>query len=198
MHFSDILSLAARAWHETKDPKDPEFNDCALTHRENLGAAAKAVVDSQQAFSLFDRVVLRLYLADEEAKSQAEKILEQNPRLHSDEVMHIASGTPHPLAPAPVEAEVSAANIGHAEDAQREAAREELKDVDDSGLIAPVELKGSLPADFPAHDLLHDAGINTYTQLSKVDDYTTIAGVGPVNAEKIANRLIEDSQIKEN
>lgn len=126
MHFTDILSLAARAWHETKPANDPEFNDCALTHRENLGAAAKAVVDSKQAFSFFDRVVLRFYLADEEAKSQAERILEQNPTLHGDEVMHIASGTPHPLYP---QDPLTLTNLGgHAEDAQREAAREEFRE----------------------------------------------------------------------
>lgn len=185
MHFTDILSLAARAWHETKPASDPEFNDCALTHRENLGAAAQAVVDSERAFSLFDHVVLRLYLADKEAQSEADRILAENPTLHGDEVMHIASGQPHPLA-------------GHAESAQIAAVREEFRGVDDSEIAAPVELKGPLPADFPAHDLLHDAGINTYTQLSKVDDYTTIAGVGPATAEKIANRLVEDSQNKEN
>lgn len=130
MHFSEVLSLAARAWHETKDPKDPEFNDCALTHRENLGAAAKAVVDSGQAFSVFDRVVLRLYLADKEAKSEADRILEANLTLHGDEVMHIASGAPHPLAPPNL--------VGHAENAQMAAVREEFKGVDSESFVAPI------------------------------------------------------------
>lgn len=142
MHFTDILSLAARAWHETKPASDPEFNDCALTHRENLGAAAKAVVDTEQAFSPFDRAVLRLYLADKKAKSEADKILEANPTLHSDEVMHIASGLPHPLARRGSGAiDYVQANppsvAGHAENAQMAAVREEFHGVDASGFEAP-------------------------------------------------------------
>lgn len=128
MHFTEILNLAARAWHETKDASDPEFNDCQITHRENLGAAARAVVDSRQAFTRFDRIVLRLFLADEEAKSEAERILEENPTLHADEVMHIASGTSHPLAPQ-----------GHVETQQLAAVREEFKGVDTSGLEATTQ-----------------------------------------------------------
>lgn len=128
MHFSDILQLAAAAWHETKSANDPEFNDCALTHRENLGAAAKAVVDHGEAFNHFDRVVQRLYRERQEAQSKAEQILEANPLLHGDQVMHIASGTPHPLTPQ--------AFAGHAENAQMAAVREEFKGVDDSGLEA--------------------------------------------------------------
>ncbi len=55
-------------------------------------------------------------------------------------------------------------------------------------------LKGPLPKDFPARELLRDAGINTYTQLGKIDDFTSIAGIGGATAEKIANRLVEESQ----
>ncbi len=124
MHFTEILNLAARAWHETKADADPEFNDCTLTHRENLGAAVKAVVDSEQVFTDFDRVVLRLYLADRESKGKAEQILDSNPLLHGDEVVHIASGLPHPLAGS------------HAEDLQRRAAREEFRDINPSSLDA--------------------------------------------------------------
>lgn len=128
MHFTDILNLAAAAWHEVKDANDPEFNECQVTHREKLGAAAKAVVDSGQAFDKFDRIVLRLHKERLEAMAKVEQILEQNPRLHGDEVMHIASGVPHPLS-----GPQQAANIvtdalfgGHAEDATRAATREEF------------------------------------------------------------------------
>lgn len=213
MHFNDILSLAARAWHEVKDPKDPEFNQCQITHRENLGAAAQAVVDSglTSGATPFDKAVMRIYRADAEAQSEADRILAENPTLHGDEVMHIASGTPHPLA-----------MPGHAENMQMAAVREEFRGID-PGFAAsetveqieadrlerarrreeaqPKELKGPLPKDFPAHDLLHAAGINTYTQLIKQqaseDGLEGVEGVGPATAEKIANRLVEDSQ-KEN
>src|SRR6185369_5402953 len=45
--------------------------------------------------------------------------------------------------------------------------------------------KGHLPDDFPAYAKLHEAGINTYGQLAKIDDYTTIDGIGPVSAKEI-------------
>jgi len=54
--------------------------------------------------------------------------------------------------------------------------------------------KGSLPDDFPAHAKLHEAGINTYGQLAKVDDLTTINGVGPVLAKEITKCLKADEK----
>src|SRR5262245_33974056 len=49
--------------------------------------------------------------------------------------------------------------------------------------------KGRLPDDFPGIAALHEAGINTYTQLSKVADLTEIPGIGPATAEKIQAEL---------
>ena len=63
-----------------------------------------------------------------------------------------------------------------------------LKDEED----AP---KGKLPPDFPSHDLLHEAGINTYGQLIKQRDSEEglegIAGIGPATAKKIEEALNE-------
>lgn len=127
MHFNDVLNLAAKAWHETKAEEDPEFNDCAVSHREKLGAQAQGVVSSGQAFDRFDRVVLRLYKERQEAQSKAEQLLEQHPTAHGDEVMHMASGLSHPL------------QGGHAEAAQMAAVREEFRGADASGFAAPVK-----------------------------------------------------------
>ena len=57
-----------------------------------------------------------------------------------------------------------------------------------------VEPKGALPKDFPKHDLLHEAGINTYGQLCKVEDLTSIEGIGPATAKEIAKRLKADTK----
>ncbi len=57
-----------------------------------------------------------------------------------------------------------------------------------------LDLKGPLPKDFPAHDLLHAAAINTYTQLNKVEDLTKIDGVGPATVKQIKKRLKADSK----
>ena len=57
-----------------------------------------------------------------------------------------------------------------------------------------VQPKGPLPKDFPKHDLLHEAGINTYGQLLKCDDLTEIEGIGPATAKEIAKRLRADER----
>lgn len=56
-------------------------------------------------------------------------------------------------------------------------------------LVEPEALKGKLPEDFPGHAALADAGINTYGQLAKVEDVTTIPGIGEATAAKIAEAL---------
>lgn len=127
MHFPDLARLAAKAWHEVKAEGDPEFNECAITHRENLVAAVQGAVHGGQAFNKFDAVVLRIYKEEQEEKSEAEKLFAQHPQAHADEIMHMASGLPHPLQ-------------GHAEDRQRALVREEFRGVADS-FEAPVELE---------------------------------------------------------
>jgi predicted flap endonuclease-1-like 5' DNA nuclease len=57
-----------------------------------------------------------------------------------------------------------------------------------------LDLKGKLPEDFPSHAKLHEAGINTYTQLNKVEDLTTIDGIGPKFAQAIKRRLKADAK----
>jgi hypothetical protein len=57
-----------------------------------------------------------------------------------------------------------------------------------------LELKGKLPEDFPSHAKLHEAGINTYGQLNKVEDLTTIEGIGPATAKAIKKRLKADAK----
>lgn len=57
----------------------------------------------------------------------------------------------------------------------------------------PPALKGPLPDDFPGHDVLHDAGINTYGQLFKQRDSDEgligVPKVGPALVSKIQERL---------
>lgn len=48
---------------------------------------------------------------------------------------------------------------------------------------------GALPDDFPGRSALSDAGVNTYGQLRKVDDLTTLAGIGPSTAANITAAL---------
>jgi len=57
-----------------------------------------------------------------------------------------------------------------------------------------LELKGPLPSDFPSHAKLHDAGINTYGQLNKVEDLTEIDGIGPASVKAIKKRLKADAR----
>lgn len=67
---------------------------------------------------------------------------------------------------------------------------------DDIGGNTPGEPpKGKLPADFPSHDLLHAAGINTYGQLIKQQESAEglegVTGIGPAHAAKIMEQLSE-------
>lgn len=55
--------------------------------------------------------------------------------------------------------------------------------------VEKQEPKGPLPDDFPAHDKLHAAGVNTYGQLAKVEDVTFIDGIGVETAKAIAKRV---------
>lgn len=57
-----------------------------------------------------------------------------------------------------------------------------------------VDLKGQLPDDFPARAKLHEAAINTYGQLAKIEDLTSIEGVGPAIAKTIHKRLKADEK----
>lgn len=42
---SEIEAVAAEAWNAVKDKADPEFGDCASTHREKLVTHAVSVRD---------------------------------------------------------------------------------------------------------------------------------------------------------
>ncbi len=42
--YQKAAVLAAVAWHEVKDPTDPELVDCDLTHRENLIGIAESII----------------------------------------------------------------------------------------------------------------------------------------------------------
>lgn len=57
-----------------------------------------------------------------------------------------------------------------------------------------LELKGPLPKDFPAFEKLHDAGVNTYGQLAKIEELTSIIGIGPAAAKLITKRLRADTR----
>lgn len=60
MHLNDILPLAAVAWSKVKPAGDPEFNNCALSHREKLVAEAEAVVRTGSARTEFEKAFLGL------------------------------------------------------------------------------------------------------------------------------------------
>ena len=60
MHLNDMLPLAAVAWSKVKPAGDPEFNNCALSHREKLVAEAEAVVRTGSARTDFEKAFLGL------------------------------------------------------------------------------------------------------------------------------------------
>ncbi len=67
MHITEVLRIAAEAWNRTKPGDDPDFNDCALSHREYLIAHAEAVIRGGAATSEFERAVKEI--ADAQLKA---------------------------------------------------------------------------------------------------------------------------------
>jgi predicted flap endonuclease-1-like 5' DNA nuclease len=141
-----------------------------------------------------------------EVKKDSQPDYENLPMAYKSELLEratqVEAGDPHTVfacavaqqlaqpavAPAP-EPEVVAAEVEPPVDdtePEAEATTQEEKD--------HLELKGPLPADFPSHAKLHDAGINTYGQLNKVEDLTEIYGVGPAAAKAIKKRLKSDAK----
>lgn len=59
---------------------------------------------------------------------------------------------------------------------------------------AKPDLKGPLPDDFPGRAALADAGITSYGKLRRVDDLTSIAGIGDVTAGEIKAALGESTE----
>lgn len=97
-------------------------------------------------------------------------------------------GVPEPVAEVPVEVKEELAEEAVAEEAETEPEPEPEPEKEH------VQPKGPLPKDFPKHDLLHEAGINTYGQLFKCDDLTKIDRIGPAAAKEIAKRLRADER----
>lgn len=93
-------------------------------------------------------------------------------------------GAPEPVAEVPAEVKEELVEEAVTEEAESEPEPEKEH----------VQPKGPLPKDFPKHDLLHEAGINTYGQLLKCDDLTAIEGIGPATAKEIAKRLRADER----
>ena len=58
MHHTEILQIAAAAWDRTKPADDPSFNNCSLTHRENLVAQTETVIRTGGASNDFEKAVL--------------------------------------------------------------------------------------------------------------------------------------------
>jgi len=83
------------------------------------------------------------------------------------------------------------------EDADPEAVRKQPMDTLEDVEKKEVEIeegpkKGKLPDDFPGHSALAGNGITTYAQLRKAGDVTSLTGIGPATAEKIAAALGEE------
>ena len=63
MHYVEILQVAGAAWDKIKPPEDPSFDQCTITHRDNLVAQTEAVVRTRSASNPFEREVLGILQA---------------------------------------------------------------------------------------------------------------------------------------
>lgn len=55
MHVTEVVRVAAEAWHRVKPADDPEFNGCQLSHREKLVAQVEALIRTNSASDDFER-----------------------------------------------------------------------------------------------------------------------------------------------
>jgi predicted flap endonuclease-1-like 5' DNA nuclease len=173
----DNIEICRAAWNATKKDTQPAYDELIQSYRDMLSArAAKVVregVTSGDTLDAFERQVAS------EAKVELVPSADQG----YEQVMDTET----------VE-EAEAARL------ERAKKREEAQpDTDEPETTTEAEkehldLKGPLPKDFPFHDKLHDAGINTYGQLNKVEDLTEIAGIGPASAKAIKKRLKADAK----
>lgn len=60
MHVTEVVRVAAEAWREVKPAEDPDFNNCALSHREKLVAEVEGVIRTNTARTDFEKAVKRI------------------------------------------------------------------------------------------------------------------------------------------
>jgi hypothetical protein len=73
-----------------------------------------------------------------------------------------------------------------------------VKGVLPPNLVPAKALKGKLPEDFPGLSALEAEGLTTYAKVRKrLDDLTTVSGIGEATAEKIRAAMNESSEAEE-
>ena len=159
-----LHEVSKAAWSAIKKEGQPEFTDLPVDYRSRL-------------------------LRHAEKAKQGEFQETEGPIAEFERAIAGVEPEPEPQPPmamaaaVPLEPEVQEELV---EEIQEEAAEPIDEPEPPKELIEP---KGHLPEDFPAVGKLHDAGINTYTQLSKVDNLTELEGIGPATAKKIEQRV---------
>lgn len=170
-----LHEVAQAAWNKVKQDHQPEFVELPidyrsrlLSHAENVKAGKLSEGHDTDPIVQFEQEVARLEAPATEASD--EQVDE------STEELDEAGG-----------------EDGEGEESDESESTDDSAD-DDEADSEPLEPKGKLPSDFPAHDKLHEAGVNTYTQLSKVEDLTEIAGIGPATVKEIKKRVRADTR----
>ena len=160
-----INDVARSAWESTRSESTVAYDELIPEYRDKLLARAEAVLNG---------------------------VYPSEPWLAFEtEVCRLADGRGETQVGSKVPELKPEVKVELVEEAEEENG-EEIEALDEAA--EPIEPKGPLPSDFPAHDKLHEGGINTYTQLSKVDDLTEIAGIGPATVKQILRRLRADRQ----
>jgi hypothetical protein len=55
MHITETVRIAAEAWRKVKPAEDPDFNNCALSHRETLICKVERVAATGGVYDDFEK-----------------------------------------------------------------------------------------------------------------------------------------------
>lgn len=100
MHVTEIIRVAAQAWNKIKPADDPDFNNCALSHRERCIAQVEALERGGSATNDFEKAAKEIL--DSLLKAPEPAISEQAAPLTEVETTAQASEAPDAADSAPV------------------------------------------------------------------------------------------------
>jgi hypothetical protein len=91
MHITETVRVAAEAWRKVKPAEDPDFNNCALSHRETLICKVERVAATGGVYDDFEKAAKEIL--DSQLKAPETATTESAPVTTQDEAPATAKTT---------------------------------------------------------------------------------------------------------